>query len=128
MSYHTSTSYFVAIEKTHSVEVKAWTYSDTEWAWNVYAHVFEDHPLYGDKDALMDAPLHGGCTFDREKVEQPIGGPKYDFERITKSMVIGSDYRHLGSPDYSSHAPELGIPWMVEKDAIELAEWLKNKS
>lgn len=127
MKYNTSTSFWVAREKTYCVEVKGWTFSEDEWAWNVYAHVFEEHALYGKQAALEDAPLHGGCTFDQEKVVQPIGGPRYGFERITKSMTVGNDYKHIGSPNLSQHDPKDGIPWVVEKDAIELAEWLKHK-
>lgn len=129
MSYRTQTSFWIAREKDYSVEVKAWVFAENEWAWNVYAHVFEGHPVYGDKDALMNqAPLHGGCTFDQEKVVQPIGGPTYDFQSIDKSMTVGSDYKHLGSPDLSQDDPKDGIPWIVENDAKELAEWLAAKS
>ena len=122
-----SVSFWVRKGEKFTVEVKCWKRSATKWAWNVYAHVFEGHPLYANPNDLMSgAPLSGGCTFDQEKTTMPIGGPKYDSQKINRSITVGSDYKHIWDEDYSHCGPESGIPRKIECDALELAEWLEN--
>ena len=63
--------------------------------WCVYAYVYPEHPLFESIDlnggmwqsALVDLPLHGGCSFF--KVHQEFGG------KVT-SAQIGCDYNHYG--------------------------------
>lgn len=125
--YHSRHSFFLAREKTFSVEMICWSWPDGEWAWNVYAHVFEGHPLFSETDRLMtNAPLHGGCTFDQRVVRAPINGIKYEWQRETTTLTIGSDYKHCGSPDLSNYGPFDEIPWIVKRDAQELCEYLSE--
>lgn len=128
MDYEKTVSFWIKKGQKFTVEVRCWSWSATEWAWNVYAHVFEGHPMYDRPKELMErAPLSGGCTFDQEKTCMPIGGPKYDFQKISKSYTVGCDYKHIWDDDYSMRAPESGIPRKIEADAIELSLWLESE-
>jgi hypothetical protein len=93
--------YWIAKRKTHSVEVKAW-HDGVKWHWNVYAYVFESHPRFNDNEWIMNLPFHGGCTFDQQRIVQPIGGCRYDFQATRKVKVAGSDYNHI-CDDYENH-------------------------
>ena len=121
-------SSFYIKSKTFSVEVKAWQWSEDEWAWNVYAHVFENSSMFNDIEWLMtNAALSGGCTFDQDKITSPMGGVRWDWQRISRSRTVGSDYKHIWDSDYSQHGPELGIPSKIKTDAIELFEQLTER-
>lgn len=126
MEYSKTVSFWVKKGKGYTVEVRCWPWSGTEWAWNVYAHVFPDHPLFENPNMLIDlAPLSGGCTLGQEKTIMPIGGVKYDWQKIEKSLTVGCDYKHIWDDDYSMFGPERGIPKKIEMDALELARWLE---
>lgn len=129
MKYNTSVSFWIAREKTHCVEVKAW-YCDDKWMWNIYAHVFESHPFFNDHDKLLGLPFNCDCTFDRTKTEEPLNGVERGWERKTISKVVGSDYAHIYD-DYDNHpAPfenkDGEVPHPFLGDAEQLAEALNN--
>lgn len=112
--------------KTHTVEIKCWQWSETEWAWNVYAHIFETHPLFGNPKRIYEnAPLSGGCTYDKAEISSPYQGVVYDHQRINRKYVFGCDYKHIWDDDYSNNTHE-NMPWKVKSDAEILFEWLEN--
>lgn len=115
--------FWIAREKTYTVSAKAW-HDGNRWNWNVYAYVFENHPLFDNNDALLDLPLHCGCTFDQIRANQPFE-IKYDHQRVKTTKIVGSDYAHYGD-DYDNHpSPFDEIPYYVERDAKELAAALE---
>lgn len=112
-----------------SVEVKAWARDGLDgeklWHWNVYGHVFENHRMFATPEILQNMPLHWGASFDEFRTSRPAFGIKYDWQKENRAYTFGSDYSHYNDPE-SWPAPLDGIPWQVEKDAQELAEWLKE--
>ena len=120
MKYKATVEFWIAREQTHSVSAKAW-HDGNKWNWNVYAYVFDNHPLYENNEALLNLPLHCGCTFDQIWTRQPFE-IKYDFQRVTNTKVVGSDYNHIYD-NYDNHPSpfDSGVPYYVERDALELA-------
>lgn len=97
-----SVSFWVKKTSTYSVEVKAWFDSvKWNWNWNVYAHVFSDHALYEDNEALKNLPFHGGCTFDQLKTIKPLN-MEYEWQKESEGKTVGCDYAHLHD-DYDNH-------------------------
>jgi len=125
--FKVQTSFFLK-SKTFCVEVKAWQWSEDEWAWNVYAHIFEASSMFSDTEWLMsNTHLSGGCTFDQDRITSPMGGIRWDWQRISRTRTVGSDYKHIWDADYSKHGPESGIPAMIKRDAVDLFEQLKER-
>lgn len=108
--------------KNFSVFIRAWKSGD-EFKWNVYACIFEGHPLFGNVDAMMCMPLHGGPTYDRVITQEPARGVEYDWQSVEKSYKIGSDYSHY-QDNYENDSYDHGIPPMIRHDAEELAKHL----
>lgn len=126
--YKRTYGWYIAKEKTFTVEVKAWDkgYGDKKnWGWNVYAYVYDTHPLFSNNDALKNLPLHCGCTFDQLSITQPLE-LEYDFQKVNHCKKVGSDYMHLYDEDMERSNPEYGIPYNVLGDAKELVEALNN--
>lgn len=114
-----SCEFFFVREKTHSVSAKAWNYNG-KWNWNVYAYIQPEHPLYQNNEALMSLPFNGGCTYDAIRTIQPFE-IKYDFEKLSSTKIVGSDYNHIHD-DYDGHpSPFERIPHKVLRDAQDLA-------
>ena len=90
-----STSFRFEAGKGADVEAKAWTNHNNEWQWNVYAHINETHPIYGDHDKIMDLPVYKGVTFDEIRTTGPMGGLEYDWQKIHSIKTIGCDFQHL---------------------------------
>lgn len=109
-------------DSNFSVSVRGWKDS-VEFKWNVYAHIFDTHPLFGKVEVMMCIPLHGGPTYDRLLVSEPAGGIQYDWQRVERTYKIGSDYQHAGDY-YEECSYEDGIPPMIRHDAEELAKYL----
>jgi hypothetical protein len=105
-----------------SVIVRGWKSGD-EFKWNVYAYVFDTHPLFGKVEALMAMPFHGGPTYDRFFNSSPAAGIKYEWQKEDKYYKIGSDYSHCYD-NYENDSYEDGIPTMIRYDAQELAQHL----
>lgn len=130
MKNRMSVSYWVELKDTHSVEVKAWF--DTKWNWNIYAHIFEASPLFNNVDEILNIPMHGGITLDRDDIKSPMGGIKYEWQRLSKSRVIGCDYGHIYD-DYDNHPspfdmPDGDIPFQFKRDAEEVARYINEKT
>jgi hypothetical protein len=129
--YRFSVSFWVAREKTHSVEVKSWAskglHGEDVWHWNVYGHVFDNHPLFATPERLEGMPLHWGATFDEFRTTSPAFGIKYDWQKENKAYTFGSDYSHYQDPE-DWQSPLEGIPYLVEQDALDLAAWLADNA
>ena len=128
--YKRTFGWYVAKESTFTVEVKAWERigvdGDSEWGWNVYAYVFEDHPLFDNDDSLKNLPFNCGCTFDQLSINQPLK-LEYDFQKVTRTKKVGSDYMHLYDEGMERNSPENGIPSNVLFDAKELVSALTTE-
>lgn len=124
--YRATVEFWVAREKTHTVSAKAW-HCGARWNWNVYAYIFDNHPIYENNEAILNLPLHCGCTYDRIRTEQPFE-IKYDFQLVTNTKIVGSDYNHIYD-NYDNHpSPFDELPYYVESDAKELAAALEVKN
>lgn len=113
----------IAVEKTFSVTIKAWQCMD-KWNYNVYANIFEKHELFNDVSKAIGLPFNGGCTYDEIKTTIPSQGIKYDWQRETKTLVVGSDYNHIHDNCDNHSSPFDRIPHEVLRDAKELVEAL----
>lgn len=96
--------------------------------WNVYACIFESHPLFSDVERAMDVlPFSGGVTYDKLISTSPTGGNKYDKKEASSILKLGSDYGHSWD-DYDSHqSPKDGVPSHIMNDANNLVEKLKQE-
>ncbi len=115
----------IATEKTFSVTIKAWQLTD-KWNWNVYANIFENNDLFNNLDDAFQLPFSGGCTYDEVKTFTPARGIQWDWQKETKTLVLGSDYAHIHD-NYDNHSsPFDRIPCEVLRDAKELVEALNQ--
>lgn len=116
--------------KTFSVEVKCWKFEADadEWRWNVYANIFNNHPLFSNPTAAIDSlAFHGGCTYDKIKTIEPAQGIRYDFERVYKTLVVGCDYSHYRDSYYELCDPKDGVPGSIMSDVAELIQQLSER-
>lgn len=111
-------------DRNFRVLIRGWNRGD-EFKWNVYAFIFDTHPLFGKIDALMCAPFHGGVTYDTLITHEPARGIQYNWQKVDKFYKIGSDYSHHGDY-YENDSYEDGIPPMIRHDSEELARHLYN--
>lgn len=119
------------IHKTDSfmVTVCGWDSLDGKYHWNVYARIFDTHPLFDDPEKAMEVlPFAGGCTYDEMEIRIPARGIEYDWQKEIKILVLGSDYAHIWD-DYDNHpSPKYGIPGQMRHDAEELVKALEKFS
>lgn len=122
-----ATEWTVYQGKTFSVQVRAWRGYSDEWKWNVYALIFDGHPLHQNVEAALGLHFHGGVTYDKRIVTSPAQGVRYEFEKISDCLKVGGDYMHYG--DYYEHAdPKDGIPPNIYHDAQTLAQELLERA
>ena len=127
MEYNKSVEFTIKRHKMFSVTAKGWQQCD-KWNWNVYAHVFDNNELINDPERVMSMTFNGGATFDQMITTIPAQGIKYDFQRESKKLTVGSDYAHIHD-DYDNHpSPDDGVPGYVLRDALDLAEQLEAQS
>ena len=117
---------WIAQGNNFSIEVKVWEMSGGIFIWNVYAYIFQKHPIFEDNQAINSLPFHGGVSYDSESVNQPLGGVRYDFQAVTKVKKVGCDYNHLADNYFNSLDGSKGIPSDIERDAKELFDFLEN--
>jgi len=92
--------------------------------WNVYVYIYPTHPHFHKFDgpswgqeAILEMPLHGGCTFLKYHKDALNG-------EVT-GIQVGCDYNHDGDARYTHHAtPADGIKQF--RDADELFAWLER--
>jgi hypothetical protein len=118
-------SYEWTIEKTRlfSVTVRSWHTGDG-FGWNVYAYIFEEHPLFNNLEAAYNLPFHGGCTYQQIITTTP---PEmtYDWQKEYKSLKVGSDYQHYMDDHFMLCDPANGIPYEIMRDAETLVQSLQ---
>jgi hypothetical protein len=114
--------------KSWGVQVVAWSRDGDVWGWNVYALIYEQHPLHKDVDAALNLHFHGGPTYDKRIVTSPAQGIRYDWQRESNTLKVGSDYRHSGDEYMAAANPKDGIPMNVQYDALQLARQLSAAS
>ena len=99
-----------------------------KWNWNVYAHIYESHPLFNKVYLALELPFHCGATYDQIITHEPAQGIKYDHQKVTKYLKIGSDYAHCDD-DYENHPSAFdGIPYFIESDANNLVKSLEDSN
>jgi len=97
-----------------------------KWNWNVYAHIFEDHPLFNDVESALNLPFHWGATYDQIITHEPARGIQYDFQKVTKCLKVGSDYSHCDDPEDGHQSAFEGVPNYVRSDAEALVKALEE--
>jgi len=117
--------YWIKKDKTFTVSAKAWLSGD-KWMWNVYAYIFDNHPLFLKPEIAKGLPLNCGCTFDEITTSLPAEGIKYNWQKIKRKLVVGSDYAHIYDDHENHPSPVYGVPVNILADAKELAEALVN--
>ena len=122
----TSTKFNFYRGKDFMVEVVGWESPKDKWNWNVYAYIYESHKLFGDKDKCLELPFNCGATLEDKIKTSPAWGIKYDWQKETETIKLGSDYNHIYD-SYDHHpSPADGIPANIYSDAKVLAEALEK--
>jgi len=127
-----ATEWTVYRDKTFTVTVRCWNREmpegwDEKWNWNVYANIFEEHPCFGEVERLVETlHMHGGCTYEKLHTIDEARGNRYEWQRSSKMLKIGSDYVHYGDDYFESSRPSDGIPYDVQEDCKILVAQLKN--
>lgn len=110
--------------KTFGVQVRGWN-NHGRFAWNVYALIFEGHPLHQNPAGALDLPLHCGATYNKRIVTSPANGEPTKWDKVSDVLKVGSDYAHLYDDHYEACAPSEGIPLQIQSDALQLAKCLE---
>jgi hypothetical protein len=116
--------------KDFMVQVKHHTTLDDDRVknlWNVYVFVYPKHPHFKDfigvnmwQDACTILPMHAGPTYYR---------PHFDEKHEVTAHQVGCDYDHLHDDHFTRYLPDEHYPnGEVFQDALQLFEWMKNKS
>lgn len=111
-------------DENFCVQVRSWAGSTTEFNWNVYAYIYDSHPLFSDVSQAMGLPFHGGATFDKFVTDVPARGLQYSWQKEMKCLKIGSDYSHYGDHRFTCCDPIYGIPNEIELDVGRLVSAL----
>jgi len=120
----TSTKFNFFRCKDFNVEVVGWESEKGKWNWNVYAYIFETHKLFADQDAWYELPFNCGATLEDRIITGPARGIRYDWQKETETIKLGSDYNHIHD-NYDHHpSPADGIPSNIYHDAKVLVESL----
>lgn len=112
--------------KDFTIQVRGWKFGESErdtWKWNVYAFIFDTHPMFGKFEWAECLPMHGGVTYDKVITTEPAV-KKYDHQATHKVMKYGCDYQHYGDEYFESCDPKDGIPCDIRRDVRELYEHL----
>ena len=94
------------------------------FGWNVYALIYDSHPLFADVQRALNLPFHWGPTLDKFISEEPAQGIRYDWQKVGKYLKVGSDYQHLHDDEFQQCDPVNGIPHQIRRDAEELVNAL----
>lgn len=114
--------------KTFTVQVRCWRFpSEDKFTWNVYAYIYEKHPLFSQVEYAMDnLYFHAGATLEEMHTIAPALGIRYDWQRENRTLKLGSDYQHLHDNYFRECDPQYGIPYDIQRDAELLTEQLFN--
>lgn len=105
--------------KHFGVQVRAWPKSDG-FGWNVYALIYDSHPLFNDVERAMNLPFHNGATLDDRITQSPARGIRYDWQKTYQWLKVGSDYQHYQDEHFCEYDPAKGIPWEIKCDVMSL--------
>lgn len=116
-------------EKTFSISVRCWLMESSfgdKYVWNVYAHIYEGHPLFSDVERAKNLHFHYGCTYDKfVTVEHPEPeATRAAWMKTSRSLKVGSDYSHYQDDVFEASAPHDGVPFAIQRDVLELAAQL----
>ena len=94
----------------------------SKWRWNVYALIFETHPLFKEKKSLIhDLHFSGGITLEHERIIYHKGRDK-----PFRALKLGSDYQHLWDIETDYGSPLEGVDCRILSDAQLLIDDLKS--
>lgn len=113
--------------KDFGVTVRAWPRSNNSWTWNVYAMIYDTHPLHQNVGGALALPFHGGPTLDNRIVTSPAQGIRYDWQRVHDVLKVGSDYAHAYDEWAEESNPADGIPFRIQCDVRELIAELSGQ-
>jgi hypothetical protein len=106
--------------KSFGVSVRAWSRGRDQWTWNVYALIYDNHPLHKNVQGALALPFHGGPTLDVRVVTSPAQGLRYEWQRVSDVLKVGSDYAHAYDEWAMESDPTNGVPYEIRRDAEEL--------
>jgi len=112
---------------TFGIQIRCWDLSG-RWVWNMYALIYDNHPLFKDPERAYNLDFHGGCTYDEKISSEPARGIKYDWQKLRSMLKIGCDYNHYRDDYFNECRPEDGIPLEIQQDAESLYRQLENAS
>ena len=117
----------VFTDKTFSVVIRAWNSPgitdlvDESWTWNIYAVIFDAHPLFKDPEkAISTLQFHWGATYEKFITTQEARGNQYEFQKDSRALKIGNDYAHYEDDYFMASNPKDGIPLTIQQDALQL--------
>ncbi len=125
MNFGTPAYEWIIRGKDFAVQIRAWNKNSEEWAWNIYALIFEAHPLFQKPEQTKQLHFHGGCTYDALFSSKPLEGIQYDWQREIQYIKVGSDYQHY-MDHYENEDPKQGIPFSLQRDAEILFKELEE--
>lgn len=111
--------------KTFGIQVRCWNLSG-DWVWNMYALIYDNHPLFEDPERAYNLGFHGGCTYDEKISSEPARGIRYDWQKLRSMLKVGCDYNHYGDEYFNQCSPEDGIPLGILLDAEALYKQLEE--
>lgn len=116
-------------EKTYSIQIRCWSrdeISEIKRVWNVYALIFDGHPLFNELERAKNLPFHGGCTYDKNITTEHAmpESERASWMRTSRCLKVGSDYSHYLDDYFESADPSEGVPFEIQKDVQELADAL----
>lgn len=123
-------------EKTFSITVRCWFTAEVpgiverKSMWNVYAHIFDKHPMFGNVGWATSLPFHGGCTYDKI-ITTEFATPEADraaWMRTSRCLKVGSDYAHYMDDEFEACDPKDGVPFSIQRDILELAAALSESA
>jgi hypothetical protein len=107
-----------------SVEVYSWKDGD-EFRWNVYAYLFDTHPMFNNVKWAKMLPFQRGCNYSKYITYEPATKREEQWEQTAKLQKLGCDYNHYG--DYfECDDPKDGISSTVLRDANLLVKELQE--
>lgn len=110
---------------TFGIQIRCWDLSGS-WVWNMYALIYDNHPLFLEPERATDLDFHGGCTYDEKFTQEPARGIKYEWQKARSMLKIGCDYNHYCDTYFNQCGPEDGIPSSIQEDAQRLYRQLEE--